>query len=53
MAHLMENIGANNVKFSSTELKAFTEELNTIQISGERFPPFVQAMSGVEAPLKK
>lgn len=53
MAHLKENIGANNVIFSSTELKAFTEELNTIQISGERFPPFVQAISGVEAPLKK
>ena len=34
-------------------MKAFNEELNTIQVFGERFPPFVQAMSGVEAPFKK
>lgn len=53
MAHLMENIGANNVKLSSTEWEAFNDELYTIQISGERFPAYVQAISGVEAPLKK
>ena len=53
MSHLMDNIGGENVKLSSTEWKAFNEELNTIQVFGERFPPFVQAMSGVEAPLKK
>lgn len=53
MAHLIDNIGANNVKFSATELKAFKDELNTIQIYGERFPPYVQAISGVDAPPKK
>ena len=53
MAHLMDNIGGENVKLSSTEWKAFNDELNTIQIFGERFPPYVQAISGVEAPLKK
>lgn len=53
MAHLMDNIGADNVKLSSTDWKAFNEELNTIQIFGERFPPAVQAISGIEAPLKK
>lgn len=53
MAHLIDNIGGENVKLSSTEWKAFNDELNTIQIFGERFPPYVQAISGVEAPLKK
>jgi aryl-alcohol dehydrogenase-like predicted oxidoreductase len=53
MAHLIDNIGGENVKLSSTEWKAFNEELNTIQIFGERFPPSVQAISGIEAPLKK
>lgn len=53
MAHLMDNIGGENVKLSSTEWKAFNDELNTIQIFGERFPPYVQAISRVEATLKK
>ena len=53
MAHLMDNIGGNNVKFTSTEWQEFNTELNTIQIAGERFPASVQAISGVEAPLKK
>lgn len=53
MAHLMDNIGGENVKLSSTEWKAFNDELSTIQIFGDRFPPYVQAISGVEAPLKK
>lgn len=53
MAHLMDNIGADNVKFTATELEDFTTELNNIQIYGERFPASVQAISGIEAPLKK
>ncbi|MBP6181644.1 aldo/keto reductase [Flavobacterium sp.] len=53
MAHMMENIGAENVKFTSDELKEFNKQLNTIQIFGERLPPFVQAFSDVEAPQKK
>ena len=53
MAHMMDNIGANDVKFTSTELQSFNKELNAIQIYGDRLPSFVQAMSGVEAPLKK
>lgn len=53
MAHLMDNIGGENVKLTSIDWKAFNEELNTIQIFGERFPPAVQAISGIEAPLKK
>jgi aryl-alcohol dehydrogenase-like predicted oxidoreductase len=53
MAHLMDNIGGDKVKFSSSELQEFNKELNNIQIAGLRFPPGVQAISGVEAPPKK
>jgi aryl-alcohol dehydrogenase-like predicted oxidoreductase len=53
MAHLIENIGAEEVKFTATEFKAFNNQLNAIQIQGERLPAFVQALSDVEAPLKK
>lgn len=53
MAHLMDNIGGDNVKFTAAELQEFNKELNNIQIAGLRFPPAVQAISGVEAPEKK
>ncbi|MBA4275816.1 aldo/keto reductase [Flavobacterium sp.] len=53
MTHMKDNVGANNVKFTATELQEFTNELNAIPISGERLPAGVQAMSGVEAALKK
>lgn len=53
MAHLMDNIGGENVKFTAAELQEFNKELNNIQIAGLRFPPAVQAISGVEAPEKK
>ena len=32
MAHLIDNIGADNVKFTTRELQDFTKELNIIQI---------------------
>ena len=53
MAHLLENNGAEKVKFSSTEWQEFNTELNAITINGDRLPPFVQVFSDVEAPLKK
>lgn len=53
MSHLLENIGAEEIKFTETELKEFNSQLNAIQIQGERLPSFVQAFSDVEAPLKK
>jgi len=53
MAHLIENIGAQDVKFTATEFKEFNNQLNAIQILGERLPAFVQAFSDVEAPLKQ
>lgn len=53
MAHMLENIGASALKFTTAELKEFNKQLDAIQIQGERLPAFVQAFSDVEAPLKK
>ncbi len=53
MAHMLDNIGAEKIKFSATELQNFNVELNAIKIKGERLPTMVQAFSDVEAPLKK
>lgn len=53
MAHMLENSRAVSVKFSTDELKEFNKQLDAIPILGERLPPFVQAFSDVEAPLKK
>lgn len=53
MAHMLENIGADTIRFTTAELKDFNNQLDAIQIQGERLPPFVQAFSDVEAPLKK
>jgi aryl-alcohol dehydrogenase-like predicted oxidoreductase len=52
MAHMLENIVANDVRFTTNELAEFNKQLNVIQIQGERLPAFVQAFSDVEAPLK-
>ncbi|RKR05570.1 aryl-alcohol dehydrogenase-like predicted oxidoreductase [Flavobacterium sp. 90] len=53
MAHMLENTGASQVKFSANELQEFNTALNAIQILGERLPAGVLAFSDVEAPQKK
>lgn len=53
MAHMLENVGAAQIHFSDTELTQFNIELAAIKIEGERLPPFVLALSGVEAVAKK
>ncbi|GEL11072.1 Predicted oxidoreductase [Flavobacterium glycines] len=53
MAHMLENIGAADVKFTAAELLEFNKQLDAIQIVGERLPAGVLAFSGVEAPIKK
>lgn len=52
MAHMLENAGADAVKFSKDELQQFNKELNAIQIKGERLPAMVLQFSNVEAPPK-
>ena len=52
MAHMLDNIGAVDVVFSAVELEALNAALAGITIQGERLPPAVAVLSGVEAPLK-
>jgi aryl-alcohol dehydrogenase-like predicted oxidoreductase len=53
MAHMLENNGADEVRFTADELKQFNAELTKIEIKGERLPKFVLDFSDVEAPPKK
>lgn len=52
IAHLIENIGAEKVRFSNDELKQFNEELESVPIKGLRLPQNVLNYSNVEAPIK-
>ena len=52
-AHMEENVGAASIAFSADELKQLNAELAAIPVRGERLPPAVMAMSGVEAPPKR
>lgn len=53
MPHMLENTNSEKVKFTSGEWQEFNNEINKIQILGERLPAAVQQYSDVEAPLKK
>jgi aryl-alcohol dehydrogenase-like predicted oxidoreductase len=53
MAHMLENNGADSVRFTVEELKQFNGELLNIEIKGERLPKMVLDFSNVEAPVKK
>ena len=53
MAHMLDNIGASEVRFTPTELTELSASVSGIQIRGERLPAQVLVFSGVEAPPKK
>ena len=53
MAHMLENIGASEVRFTPAELTELNTSVSAIQIRGERLPAQVLVFSGVEAPPKK
>ena len=53
MAYLLENIGADDVRWSSTELAELNAAVAAIQIRGARLPDQVMVFSGVEAPPRK
>jgi aryl-alcohol dehydrogenase-like predicted oxidoreductase len=52
MAHMIENIGAATVSFSSSELAELNAAVSAIEIKGARLPDAVQVFSDVEAPMK-
>ena len=53
MAHMLENSGASEVRFTSAELAELNSAVRAIEIQGQRLPDAVLAFSGVEAPAKK
>lgn len=53
MAHLLDNIGADDIRFTVDELKEFNNAVSNIEIKGERLPKFVLDFSDVEAPVKQ
>lgn len=50
MAHMIENIGAPAISFSSSEIAELNAAVAAIEIKGERLPAAVQAFSDVESP---
>jgi aryl-alcohol dehydrogenase-like predicted oxidoreductase len=52
MAHMVENSGADDVRFTSTELAELNAAVRAIEVRGARLPEQVQVFSGVEAPPK-
>lgn len=49
--HMLQNIGAAGVRFTTSELSELNDAIAGIEIRGKRLPDVVQAYSGVEAPL--
>lgn len=52
MARMLENNGADEVKFTAEELTQFNNDLVAISIRDARLPQGVLALSGIEAPPK-
>jgi aryl-alcohol dehydrogenase-like predicted oxidoreductase len=52
MAHMLDNIGADEVRFTPPELADLNSSVRAIEIQGQRLPDAVLAFSGVEAPPK-
>ncbi|WP_326585162.1 aldo/keto reductase [Streptomyces sp. NBC_00481] len=50
LSHLLENIGAEEVRFSPDELQELNAAVASITIHGARLSPAGLALTGVEAP---
>ena len=53
MAHMLENTGAAEIRFTPSELAELNAAVSAIQIRGARLPEHVLVFSGVEAPPKR
>lgn len=53
MVHMLENIGASSVRFTSSDLAELNKAVSGVEIRGARLPDQVLVFSGVEAPAKK
>ena len=52
MAHMLENNGADAIRFTAAELHQFSADVANIQVKGERLPQAVLQFSAVEAAPK-
>jgi aryl-alcohol dehydrogenase-like predicted oxidoreductase len=53
MPHLLDNLGADAVRFTPGEIRELTATVTGTPISGARLPEGVLRLSGVEAPAKQ
>ena len=53
MAHMTENAGAADIRFTPSELSELNAAVRAIEVRGQRLPDAVLAFSGVEAPPKR
>lgn len=53
MQHMIENSGADGIKFTAAELTELNTAVRAFEVRGQRLPDAVLVFSGVEAPLKK
>lgn len=53
MAHMLENAGAANVRFSAAELIKLNQSVDAIKVQGARLPDAILVYSAVEAPLRR
>jgi aryl-alcohol dehydrogenase-like predicted oxidoreductase len=52
MAHMLDNVGAAQVRFTPAEVAELDASVRAIEVRGQRLPEAVLAFSGVEAPPK-
>lgn len=52
-AHMVENTGAAAVRFTPSEIAELNTSVRAIEVRGERLPPGIAALSGLEAPPKR
>ena len=52
LEHMLQNIGADSLKFTPEEIAELNKSLSAIEIQGARLPEAVLQFSGVEAALK-
>lgn len=53
MPHLLDNLGADSVRFTPAEVRELNSSVGCVPIHGARLPAGVLGLSGVEAPAKQ
>jgi aryl-alcohol dehydrogenase-like predicted oxidoreductase len=53
MAHMEENLGASAIRFTADELRQLNADVTAISIRGNRLPPNVLQLSGIDTPPKR